>query len=53
VDSLESFGRILGSQQVTDAYLLALARRHNAVFVTFDTRLRAVAGPDAAMDILG
>ncbi|MGD0201118.1 MAG: TA system VapC family ribonuclease toxin [Bryobacteraceae bacterium] len=53
VDSLESFGRILGSQQVTDAYLLALARRHNAVFVTFDTRLRAVADPDAATEILG
>src|SRR5689334_18268084 len=28
---------ILGSKQVTDAYLLTLARRHEATFVTFDS----------------
>lgn len=30
---------ILGHRQLTDAYLLALARRHNGRFVTFDRRI--------------
>ena len=34
------FARALGHQQVTDSYLLALARRHNAKLLTFDARLR-------------
>ena len=36
------FGRLLGHNQITDAYLLALAWRHKATFLTFDTRLRAL-----------
>jgi uncharacterized protein len=35
------FERILGSKQVTDAYLLSLARQHSAKLMTFDARLRA------------
>lgn len=31
--------KILGSRQVTDVYLLALARANNATLVTFDTRI--------------
>lgn len=46
------FERLLGHHQVTDAYLLALARRHKAVFLTFDTRLRALAHGSPA-EVLG
>ena len=48
-----ALARILGSKQVTDAYLLALARRHKATFVTFDSRLKELAGSDTKMDVLG
>src|SRR5947209_415575 len=44
---------ILGSKQVTDAYLLTLARRHEATFVTFDSRLRELAGRETKIDVLG
>ena len=37
---LSSFARVRGHQQVTDVYLLALARRHGARLLTFDARLR-------------
>jgi toxin-antitoxin system PIN domain toxin len=37
-------GRLLGHQQVTDAYLAALAQRHGVQVVTFDRRLEAIAG---------
>lgn len=40
-----AFDRIMGHQQVTDAYLLALARHHKATLLTFDRRLVAAA-PD-------
>lgn len=33
-----------GHRQVTDAYLLALARHHRGVFATFDRGLTSVAG---------
>jgi toxin-antitoxin system PIN domain toxin len=36
--------RLLGHQQVTDAYLVALAQRHGIHLVTFDRRLEAIAG---------
>lgn len=41
---------ILGSRQVTDAYLLALAVRHKGRFVSFDggIDLRAIPGASAA-----
>jgi toxin-antitoxin system PIN domain toxin len=34
---------VVGHRQVTDAYLLALARRHEGVLVTFDDGLRPLA----------
>ncbi len=37
--SILDWGRILGHRQVTDAYLLALATRHEGRFVTFDQRV--------------
>jgi hypothetical protein len=40
------FERIFGSKQVTDAYLLALARQHRARLLTFDARLRALGEPE-------
>lgn len=36
--------RIGGHRQVTDAVLLALARRHGVALVTFDSGLAALAG---------
>ena len=47
------FEKILGSKQVTDAYLLMLARRHKATFVTFDTRLKDLAGAETKVQVLG
>jgi len=39
--------KILGSRQVTDCYLLALAVRHDGRFVTFDRRIAIGAVPGA------
>ncbi|HTP32653.1 MAG TPA: TA system VapC family ribonuclease toxin [Candidatus Acidoferrales bacterium] len=47
-----SFSRLLGHNQVTDSYLLLLARRHNAVFVTFDGRLRTLAADGQQVQVL-
>ena len=47
-----SFGRLLGHNQVTDSYLLLLAQRYQAVFVTFDARLRNLAAEDQRVEIL-
>jgi len=44
---------LLGHQQVTDAYLLALAGRHAATLVTFDTRMKHLRAPGAALEVLG
>lgn len=49
---LGSFEAILGSQQVTDAYLSSLARTRKATLVTFDTRLAALSGSAAEVEIL-
>ena len=38
-DNRLHWDRILGHRQVTDAYLLALAVRHEGRFVTFDQRI--------------
>ena len=48
----EVFGRIMGPKQVTDAYLLKLARRHSAIFLTFDARLRDLGGSEGKIEIL-
>ena len=37
--------RLYGYRQVTDAYLLGLAIHHNAILVTLDQRIEAIAGP--------
>jgi predicted nucleic acid-binding protein len=47
-----AFDRTLGLQQVTDAYLLAMAARHGAVFLTLDTRLKALAENIAELEVL-
>ncbi|MBZ5542671.1 MAG: PIN domain-containing protein [Acidobacteriia bacterium] len=47
-----SFQAILGSQQVTDAYLLSLARTRKATLVTFDARLAALGESGAEVEIL-
>jgi predicted nucleic acid-binding protein len=52
-ESRSRFEKILGSRQLTDAYLLMLARRHNATFVTFDTRLKNLAGAETKVRVLG
>ena len=44
---------LLGHKQVTDAYLLALARRHGAAFVTFDARMKHLKASGATLEILG
>ncbi len=49
---IRSFETILGSQQVTDAYLLTLARTRKATLVTFDARLAALAGSAVEAEIL-
>ena len=38
-EEASSFARVRGHQQVTDVYLLALARRHGARLLTCDARL--------------
>ncbi len=45
-------GRIVGHRQVTDAHLLALARRHGARLATLDRAVTALAGEDASAVVL-
>ncbi len=47
------FARILGCQQVTDAYLLRLAEARGARLVTFDSRIVAMAQDKGAVEVLG
>ena len=44
--------RIFGHQQVTDAYLLGLAIKHDGVLVTFDKAVRFLAGPQFEKHVL-
>jgi uncharacterized protein len=46
------FGSILGSQQVTDAYLVAVAARYGATLVTFDTRIAALDSELGMVEVL-
>jgi len=50
--SIQVFERILGSKQVTDAYLLRLASQHHAKLVTFDSKLRTLARNGKEIEIL-
>ncbi len=52
-DWRDMFSGVLGHQQVTDAYLLWLAAVNNAVLVTYDRRLRALAGGQPRVIVLG
>jgi toxin-antitoxin system PIN domain toxin len=52
-DSLEIFTRILGHQQVTDVYLLKLAEANHAALITFDRRLKSLAGGQPKVIVLG
>jgi predicted nucleic acid-binding protein len=38
------WSRGMGQKQITDAYLLALAIHHRGCLVTFDSRIRTLAG---------
>ncbi|MGH9392876.1 MAG: TA system VapC family ribonuclease toxin [Terriglobales bacterium] len=40
-----NFGRLHGPGQVTDAYLMALARHYGATLLTLDRRMLSLAGP--------
>ena len=49
----DAFTGLLGHRQVTDAYLLRLAAVHNAVLLTFDRRLKSLAGGSQRVIVLG
>jgi uncharacterized protein len=44
--------RVLGHQQITDAYLLGLAIKENGVLVTLDKAIRYMAGPRYSKNLL-
>jgi len=44
--------RVIGHQQVTDAYLLGLAIKENGILVTFDRGLKYMAGPQFSANLL-
>ena len=44
--------RVLGHQQVTDAYLLGLAIKEEGVLVTFDKGIKYLAGTDFSRNLL-
>ena len=46
------FARLLGHQQVTDAYLLGLAVRENGILVTFDKAVRYLAGSEYTKNLV-
>jgi hypothetical protein len=51
-ESIRVFEKILGSKQVTDAYLLSLARQHKAKLLTFDARLKALSSNEKEIEVL-
>jgi hypothetical protein len=53
VELQRGFEKIVGYKQVTDAYLLSIARRYGATFVTFDARLKILIDWETAVEILG
>src|SRR6266496_2896554 len=49
-----SVKNIVGHQQITDAYLLAVAGRHRGALATFDKEIRELArGIDIAVELIG
>ena len=51
-DPILLYEKIFGTKQVTDAFLLATAQKHEATLVTFDHRLQALAGDDVKLEVL-
>lgn len=51
-EAARHFHHLLGHQQVTDAYLLAVATAHDAVLVTLDRRLAPPAGSGAEVEVI-
>lgn len=51
-EAARHFRHLLGHQQVTDAYLLAVAAAHDAVLLTLDRRLAPPAGSGAAIEVV-
>ena len=51
-EAAQHFHHLLGHQQVTDAYLLAVAVAHDAVLLTLDRRLAPPAGSGAAVEVI-
>jgi len=49
---MRALDQLMGAKQVTDAYLVFLAREYHATLLTFDTRLKNMAGADAATEIM-
>ncbi len=49
---MTSFNQLLGSKQVTDAYLLKLAAENGAVLLTFDTRIKEMSRIAGAVEVL-
>jgi predicted nucleic acid-binding protein len=47
-----SFDKILGHRQVTDLYLLLIAELNHARLVTFDSRIRELAGGGDRVEVL-
>lgn len=45
-------GRILGHQQITDAYLLGMAIQENGILVTFDRAIAHLAGKEFNQNLL-
>jgi toxin-antitoxin system PIN domain toxin len=44
--------RVFGHQQITDAYLLGLAVRRNAILITLDKAIQFIAGPKYSQHVL-
>jgi len=44
---------LLGHQQVSDAYLLALAGRYEATVLTFDAGMKHLTAPGSTLEFLG
>jgi hypothetical protein len=45
-------GRVLGHQQITDAYLLGLAVKENGVLATMDKTIKYMAGDEYSKNVL-
>lgn len=45
------FNRMQGHRQITDAYLLGLAKHHGGKLATLDTAIPSLAGPELAESV--